>query len=157
MNEENKTVLSPSVLGERNDLLRKFGNHSFSSALKEVNDALVLENDDSIEKLGLLAAKSWILRKQLYVTLHDPYISALSEIEEDGIFDGFDDEDYNEYDSLFDDEENVKKEKMVEIIVLKKTKIYEKDIVKDTIMEVDEELAKTLEDQGKAKIHDSKL
>ena len=37
-----------------------------------------------------------------------------------------------------------------------KTKIYEKDIVKDTIMEVDEELAKTLEDQGKAKIHDSK-
>ena len=156
MNEENKTVLSPSVLGERNDLLRKFGKHSFSSALKEVNDALILENDDSIEKLGLLAAKSWILRKQLYVTLHDPYISALSEIEEDGIFDGFDDEDYNEYDSLFDDEENVKKEKMVEIIVLKKTKIYEKDIVKDTIMEVDEELAKTLEDQGKAKIHDSK-
>ncbi len=156
MNEENKTVLSPSVLGERNDLLRKFGNHSFSSALKEVNDALLLENDDSIEKLGLLAAKSWILRKQLYVTLHDPYISALSEIEEDGIFDGFDDEDYNEFDSLFDDEENVKKEKMVEIIVLKKTKIYEKDIVKDTIMEVDEELAKTLVDQGKAKIHDSK-
>lgn len=156
MNEENKTVLSPSVLGERNDLLRKFGNHSFSSALKEVNDALILENDDSIEKLGLLAAKSWILRKQLYVTLHDPYISALSEIEEDGIFDGFDDEEYNEYDSLFDDEENVKKEKMVEIIVLKKTKIHEKDIVKDTIMEVDEELAKTLEDQGKAKIHDSK-
>ena len=156
MNEENKTILSPSVLGERNDLLRKFGNHSFSSALKEVNDALLLENDDSIEKLGLLAAKSWILRKQLYVTLHDPYISALSEIEEDGIFDGFDDEDYNEYDSLFDDGETIKEDKMVEIIVLKKTKIYEKDIVKDTIMEVDEELAKTLEDEGKARINDSK-
>ena len=156
MNEENKTVLSPSVLGERNDLLRKFGNHSFSSALKEVNEALIIENDDSIEKLGLLAAKSWILRKQLYVTLHDPYISALSEIEEDGIFDGYDDEDYNEYDSLFDDEENEKKEKMVEIIVLKKTKIYEKSIVKDTIMEVDEELAKTLVDEGKARINDSK-
>ena len=120
MNEENKTILSPSVLGERNDLLRKFGNHSFSSALKEVNDALLLENDDSIEKLGLLAAKSWILRKQLYVTLHDPYISALSEIEEDGIFDGFDDEDYNEYDSLFDDGETIKEDKMVEIIVLMK-------------------------------------
>lgn len=156
MNEENKTILSPSVLGERNDLLRKFGNHSFSSALKEVNDALLLENDDSIEKLGLLAAKSWILRKQLYVTLHDPYISALSEIEEDGIFDGFDDEDYNEYDSLFDDGETIKEDKMVEIIVLKKTKIYEKDIAKDTIMEVDEELAKTLEDEGKARINDSK-
>ena len=156
MNEENKTILSPSVLGERNDLLRKFGNHSFSSALKEVNDALLLENDDSIEKLGLLAAKSWILRKQLYVTLHDPYISALSEIEEDGIFDGFDDEDYNEYDSLFDDGETIKEDKMVEIIVLKKTKIYEKDIAKDTIMEVDAELAKTLEDEGKARINDSK-
>ena len=45
---------------------------------------------------------------------------------------------------------------MVEIIVLKKTKIYEKSIVKDTIMEVDEELAKTLVDEGKARINDSK-
>ena len=120
MNTENKSILSPTIEGERNDILRRYGNHSFSAALKEVNDTLSIEKDYET-RLGLLAAKSWILRKKLYVTLHDPYISALSEIEDENIFDGFDDDDYNEFDSLFDDENTEKKENMVEILVLKKT------------------------------------
>ena len=153
MNTENKSILSPTIEGERNDILRRYGNHSFSAALKEVNDTLSIEKDYET-RLGLLAAKSWILRKKLYVTLHDPYISALSEIEDENIFDGFDDDEYNEFDSLFDDENTEKKEKMVEILVLKKTTINEKSIAKDTILEVNEELSKTLIDQGKAKIND---
>ena len=154
MNEENKSILSPTIEGERNDILRRYGNHSFSAALKEVNDTLSIEKDYET-RLGLLAAKSWILRKKLYVTLHDPYISALSEIEDENIFDGFDDDEYNEFDSLFDDENTEKKEKMVEILVLKKTTINEKSIAKDTILEVDEKLSKTLIDQGKAKLNDN--
>jgi len=153
MNTENKSILSPTIEGERNDILRRYGNHSFSAALKEVNDTLSIEKDYET-RLGLLAAKSWILRKKLYVTLHDPYISALSEIEDENIFDGFDDDEYNEFDSLFDDENTEKKEKMVEILVLKKTTINQKSIAKDTILEVDEKLSKTLIDQGKAKIND---
>ena len=154
MNKENKSILSPAIEGERNDILRRYGNHSFSAALKEVNDTLSLEKDGET-RLGLLAAKSWILRKKLYVTLHDPYISALSEIEDENIFDGFDDDEYNEFDSLFDEEAIEKKEKMVEILVLKKTTINGKSIAKDTILEVDEKLSKTLIDQGKAKINDN--
>ena len=154
MNKENKSILSPAIEGERNDILRRYGNHSFSAALKEVNDTLSLEKDGET-RLGLLAAKSWILRKKLYVTLHDPYISALSEIEDENIFDGFDDDEYNEFDSLFDEEAIEKKEKMVEILVLKKTTINKKSIAKDTILEVDEKLSKTLIDQGKAKINDN--
>ena len=154
MNTENKSILSPIIEGERNDILRRYGNHSFSAALKEVNDTLSIEKDYET-RLGLLAAKSWILRKKLYVTLHDPYISALSEIEDENIFDGFDDDEYNEFDSLFDDENTEKKEKMVEILVLKKTTINEKSIAKDTILEVDEKLSKTLIDQGKAKLNDN--
>ena len=154
MNEENKSILSPTIEGERNEILRRYGNHSFSAALKEVNDTLSIEKDYDT-RLGLLAAKSWILRKKLYVTLHDPYISALSEIEDENIFDGFDDDDYNEFDSLFDDENTEKKENMVEILVLKKTTINGKSIAKDTILEVDEKLSKTLIDQGKAKINDN--
>ena len=153
MNTENKSILSPTIEGERNDILRRYGNHSFSAALKEVNDTLSIEKDYET-RLGLLAAKSWILRKKLYVTLHDPYISALSEIEDENIFDGFDDDEYNEFDSLFDDENTEKKEKMVEILVLKKTTINEKSIAKDTILEVNEKLSKTLIEQGKAKIND---
>ena len=154
MNEENKSILSPTIEGERNEILRRYGNHSFSAALKEVNDTLSIEKDYET-RLGLLAAKSWILRKKLYVTLHDPYISALSEIEDENIFDGFDDDEYNEFDSLFDEETTEKKEKMVEILVLKKTTINGKSIAKDTILEVDEKLSKTLIDQGKAKINDN--
>ena len=155
MNEENKSILSPTIEGERNEILRRYGNHSFSAALKEVNDTLLIEKDYET-RLGLLAAKSWILRKKLYVTLHDPYISALSEIEDENIFDGFDDDEYNEFDSLFDEETTEKKEKMVEILVLKKTTINEKSVAKDTILEVDEKLSKTLIEQGKAKINDNK-
>tara|TARA_B100000963_G_scaffold22208_2_gene16632 strand:+ start:539 stop:1009 length:471 start_codon:yes stop_codon:yes gene_type:complete len=155
MNEENKSILSPTIEGERNEILRRYGNHSFSAALKEVNDTLSIEKDYET-RLGLLAAKSWILRKKLYVTLHDPYISALSEIEDENIFDGFDDDEYNEFDSLFDEETTEKKEKMVEILVLKKTTINEKSVAKDTILEVDEKLSKTLIEQGKAKINDNK-
>ena len=154
MNEENKSILSPTIEGERNEILRRYGNHSFSAALKEVNDTLLIEKDYET-RLGLLAAKSWILRKKLYVTLHDPYISALSEIEDENIFDGYDDDEYNEFDSLFDEETTEKKEKMVEILVLKKTTISGKSIAKDTILEVDEKLSKTLIDQGKAKINDN--
>ncbi len=155
MNEENKSILSPTIEGERNEILRRYGNHSFSAALKEVNDTLSIEKDYET-RLGLLAAKSWILRKKLYVTLHDPYISALSEIEDENIFDGYDDDEYNEFDSLFDEETTEKKEKMVEILVLKKTTINEKSVAKDTILEVDEKLSKTLIEQGKAKINDNK-
>jgi hypothetical protein len=72
-------------------------------ALSEVKDELKTEKDFH-RRLGLLAAKSWILRKKLYVTLHDPYISALSEVEDTDIFDGLDDEDYNDFDSLFDED-----------------------------------------------------
>ena len=154
MNTENKSILSPTIEGERNEILRRYGNHSFSAALKEVNDTLLIEKDYET-RLGLLAAKSWILRKKLYVTLHDPYISALSEIEDENIFDGYDDDEYNEFDSLFDEETTEKKEKMVEILVLKKTTINGKSIAKDTILEVDEKLSKTLIDQGKAKINDN--
>ena len=122
MNEENKSILSPTIEGERNEILRRYGNHSFSAALKEVNDTLSIEKDYET-RLGLLAAKSWILRKKLYVTLHDPYISALSEIEDENIFDGFDDDEYNEFDSLFDEETTEKKEKMVEMSAKKMVRV----------------------------------
>ena len=107
-------------------------------------------------KLGLLAAKSWILRKKLYVALHDPYISALSEVEDTDIFDGLDDEEYNEYDSLFDETPSEKTEKMVEILVLKKTTIDGKNIAKDTILDVSESVATSLIQEKKAKLNEPK-
>ena len=33
------------------------------------------------KKLSLMAAKSWVLRNEIYAAIHDPYISALVEVE----------------------------------------------------------------------------
>ena len=97
-----------------------------------------------------MAAQSWILRKKLYVALHDPYISALSEIEDTDIFDGLDEDDYNDYDSLFDEDTPAVK---IEILILKETTIRGKKIAKDTIVEIEEKEAKSLIKAGNAKLN----
>ena len=146
--EDQKEVLTPYTLADRNEILVKYANYSFKEALAEVKGELKIEKDFH-KRLGLLAAQSWILRKKLYVTLHDPYISALSEIEDTDIFDGLDDDDYNDYDSLFDEDTP---EVKVEILMLKATTVGGKKIAKDTIVEIEEKEAKSFIEAGNAKL-----
>ena len=149
MEDQKDEVLTPYTLADRNEILVKYANYSFKEALAEVKDALKIEKDFHT-RLGLLAAQSWILRKKLYVTLHDPYISALSEIEDTDIFDGLEDDDYNDYDSLFDEETP---EVKIEILMLKQTTVGGKKIAKDTIVEIEEKEAKSLIKAGNAKLN----
>ena len=149
MEDQKEEVLTPYTLADRNETLVKYANFSFAAALEEVKIELK-EEKDFHKRLGLLAAKSWILRKKLYVALHDPYISALSEIEDTDIFDGLDDDDYNDYDSLFDEDTP---EVKIEILILKETTIGGKKIAKDTIVEIEEKEAKNLIKAGNAKLN----
>ena len=149
MEDQKEEVLTPYTLADRNETLVKYANFSFKAALAEVKDELKIEKDFH-KRLGLLAAQSWILRKKLYVTLHDPYISALSEIEDTDIFDGLDEDDYNDYDSLFDEDTP---EVKIEILMLKETTIGGKKIAKDTIVEIEEKEAKSLIKAGNAKLN----
>ena len=149
MEDQKDEILTPYTLAERNETLVKYANFSFKEALSAVKEELKTEKDLH-KRLGLLAAKSWIIRKKLYVTLHDPYISALSEIEDTDIFDGLDDEDYNEFDSLFDEDTSDVK---VEVLMLKQTTVDGKKIAKDTIMEISEVEAKKLVKAGNAKLN----
>ena len=149
MEDQKEEILTPYTLADRNETLVKYANFSFAAALEEVKEELKVEKDFH-RRLGLLAAKSWILRKKLYVALHDPYISALSEIEDTDIFDGLDDDDYNDYDSLFDEDTP---EVKVEILILKETTIGGKKIAKDTIVEIEEKEAKNLIKAGNAKLN----
>ena len=103
MEEESKEILTPEVEEKRNKVLREYANFSFSSALDEIN-GLLLSEKNYTKKLSLMAAKSWVLRNEIYAAINDPYISALVEVENTNIFEGLDDEDYNEFDSLFDDD-----------------------------------------------------
>ena len=149
MEDQKEEVLTPYTLADRNETLVKYANFSFAAALEEVKSEL-REEKDFHKRLGLLAAQSWILRKKLYVALHDPYISALSEIEDTDIFDGLDEDDYNDYDSLFDEDTP---EVKIEILMLKQTTVGGKKIAKDTIVEIEEKEAKNLIKAGNAKLN----
>ena len=140
---------TPQLHKDRNKILVKYAEHSFSAALDEINDALKSEKNHG-KKLALLSAKSWVLRNKLYATLHDPYIYTLNEIENTDVFDDMDDEDQSAIDNLFDDDTP---EKMVEVVILKSTTVNGKKLVKDTILEVTEENAAKLADDGKASIN----
>ena len=140
---------TPQLHKDRNKILVKYAEHSFSAALDEINEALKSEKNHG-KKLALLSAKSWVLRNKLYATLHDPYIYTLNEIENTDVFDDMDDEDQSAIDNLFDDDAP---EKMVEVVILKSTTVNGKKLVKDTILEVTEENAAKLVDDGKASIN----
>ena len=136
---------------DRNKILMQHAEQSFTEALDEINASLASEKNHS-RKLALLSAKSWVLRNKLYAALHDPYIYTLNEIENTDVFDDIDDEDQTAIDNLFDDEAP---EKMVEITILKSTTVNGKKLPKDTILEVTEENANKLIDDGKAKLSES--
>jgi len=133
---------------ERNKILVRLADHSFSSALDEINSELNLEKNHS-KKLALLSAKSWVLRNKLHASLHDPYIYSLNEVENTDVFDDIDDENQTAIDNLFDDDV---KETMVEVIMLKNATLNGTKLVKDTILSVTEENSKKLIDDGKAKL-----
>ena len=139
---------------DRNKILMQHAEQSFTEALDEINASLKSEKNHS-KKLALLSAKSWVLRNKLYVSLHDPYIYTLNEIENTDVFDDIDDEDQTAIDNLFDDEADEAPEKMVEVTILKSTTVNGKKLVKDTILEVTEENANKLVDDGKAKISEA--
>lgn len=149
MEEESNSQLHK----DRNKVLVKFADHSFSSALDEINSELNTEKNHS-KKLALLSAKSWVLRNKLYATLHDPYIYSLNEVENTDIFDGADDENQTAIDNLFDDDE--KNDGMVEVVMLKNTTLNGTKLVKETTLSVTEESANKLIADGKAKLSDDK-
>ena len=149
MEEESNSQLHK----DRNKVLVKFADHSFSSALDEINSELNAEKNHS-KKLALLSAKSWVLRNKLYATLHDPYIYSLNEVENTDIFDGADDENETAIDNLFDNDE--KNDGMVEVVMLKNTTLNGTKLVKETTLSVTEESANKLIADGKAKLSDDK-
>lgn len=148
MEKEKEEVITAYTEAGRNEILRQYANFSFKEALEQVKTLLDSEKDFE-NRLALFAAKSWILRKKMYVTLHDPYISALSEVENTDIFDGLDDEDYNEFDSLFDDAPTVK---TIEVTMLKAASVDGKKLAKETIVSLPEETANKFIKEGKAKL-----
>jgi len=137
---------------ERNKVLIKFADQSFSSALEEINSELAIEKNHT-KKLALLSAKSWVLRNKLYASIHDPYIYSLNEVENTDVFDDMEGEEDSEIDDLFDEE---KKETMIEVIMLKNATLKGTKLVKGAILSVTQESANKLIDESKAKLSGEK-
>ena len=144
MEEESNSQLHK----DRNKVLIKFADHSFTSALDEINSELEIEKNHA-KKLALLSAKSWVLRNKLHASLHDPYIYALNEVKNTDVVEGTDDEDETAIDNLFDDDI---KETMVEVVMLKNATLNGTKLIKDTILSVNEDNANKLVEDGKAKL-----
>ena len=143
MEEESSSQLHK----ERNKILVKFADHSFSSALDEINSELDAEKNHS-KKLALLSAKSWVLRNKLHASLHDPYIYTLNEVENTDVFDDLEDDEDNEIDKLFDDEPT--REELIEVQITKNTSIDGSKLAKGVIAKVTRANADKLISEDKA-------
>ena len=80
----------------------------------------------------------------------DNYIYTLNEVENTDVFDELEDENQTAIDNLFDDETP---EVMIEITMVKNATINGKKLLKDTLLEVTEENANKLVEDGKAKLN----
>ena len=150
MDDDKEEVLTAYTEAGRNEILRKYANFSFKEALEQVKMELSTEKEFE-NRLALFAAKSWILRKKIYVTLHDPYISALSEVENTDIFEDYEEAEDSAIDNLFDDDVEHSVED-VKIEILKNTSINGHKVLKGTVVTVTSEQADKLAAEGKAKI-----
>lgn len=139
-----------SIEKSRNAILTELGEYSFGAALDEVNARLKSEKT-KVKRLALLSAKSWILRNKLHVTLHNPYVYSLNEIEDEEIFSESDEGETSAIDSLFDDDEDDVPDQLIEVEILKNTSLKGHKMLKGSTVKVTRENAQKLIDEGKAR------
>ena len=105
MTAENDKSLSAAMLKARNEILIKFGDHSFDQALDEIKNSLATEKDRA-KRLALLSAKSWIIRNKVYAMMHEPFVYSLNELENTNIFSDLENDDSGGLNGLFDDDDD---------------------------------------------------
>jgi hypothetical protein len=105
MTAENDKSLSAAMLKARNEILIKFGDHSFDQALDEIKNSLATEKDRA-KRLALLSAKSWIIRNKVYAMMHEPFVYSLNELENTNVFSDFENDETGGLNGLFDDDDD---------------------------------------------------
>ena len=128
MNQEKEKWLEPKLLDGRNKIIGEFLDLTFDEALAQVDQKFENETEFS-NRLIILAARSWLIRKKVYALLHEPFVFSVGDLEDLDISPTVtDEEDDSLAASLFDDDDDdddvfaEEPEKIVKKVTKKKTK-----------------------------------
>jgi len=143
------------MLKARNEILVKFGDHTFDHALDEAKSLLENEKNSST-RLALLAAKSWIIRNKVYAMMNEPFVYSLNELENTNIFSGSEEDSGGGLDGLFDDDDDDDDaiDENVEVSIIKAITRGGVKIAKDMVIKVSKGDAEKLISEKKAKYLD---
>ena len=106
MKQENEEWLGSTMLDGRNKILGEFLEFTFDEALRQVEDRFKTEKEFP-DRLALMAAKSWLIRKKVYSIMHEPFVFSIGDLENLDISPTIsEDEEDNLAASLFDDDDD---------------------------------------------------
>ena len=117
MNQEKERWLTPEMQDSRNKIIGEFLDFTFDEALTQVDRKLEVEAEFS-NRLPLLAARSWLIRKKVHALMHEPFVFSIGDLENLDISPTIVEEDENSLaSSLFDDDDDDDDE-----VIVKETK-----------------------------------
>jgi hypothetical protein len=106
MNQEKERWLTPEMQDSRNKIIGEFLDFTFDEALTQVDGKLEVEAEFS-NRLPLLAARSWLIRKKVHALMHEPFVFSIGDLENLDISPTVIEEDENSLaSSLFDDDDD---------------------------------------------------
>lgn len=127
MNQEKEKWLTPTMQDSRNKIIGEFLEFTFDEALTQVDGKLEVEAEFS-NRLPLLAARSWLIRKKVHALMHEPFVFSIGDLENLDISPTIVEEDENSLaSSLFDDDDDEE-----EVIVKETKKTAKKETKKNT-------------------------
>ena len=127
MNQEKEKWLTPTMQDSRNKIIGEFLESTFDEALTQVDEKLEVEAEFS-NRLPLLAARSWLIRKKVHALMHEPFVFSIGDLENLDISPTIVEEDENSLaSSLFDDDDDEE-----EVIVKETKKVAKKETKKNT-------------------------
>ena len=127
MNQEKEKWLTPEMQDNRNKIIGEFLDFTFDEALTQVDGKLEVETEFS-NRLPLLAARSWLIRKKVHALMHEPFVFSIGDLENLDISPTIVEEDENSLaSSLFDDDDDEE-----EVIVKETKKTAKKETKKNT-------------------------
>ena len=106
MNQEKEKWLEPGLMDGRNKIIGEFLDLTFDEALAKVDQKFETETDFS-NRLPILAARSWLIRKKVYALIHEPFVFSIGDLENLDISQTIaEDEEDSLAASLFDDDDD---------------------------------------------------
>ena len=132
MNQEKEKWLTPTMQDSRNKIIGEFLESTFDEALTQVDEKLKVEAEFS-NRLPLMAARSWLIRKKVHALMHEPFVFSIGDLENLDISPTIVEEDENSLaSSLFDDDDEDEDDDEEEVIVKETKKTAKKETKKNT-------------------------